>query len=216
HRDPVDVSGGDAQVVGDEHERGTGSAACGLQCVEDLCLDGHVQGGGGLVGDDHVGVVGHGDGEHNPLAHAAGEFMRVRVDTLLRLGDADGPQEFHGAFAGGSAGHVPVGVDRLGDLRADRVDGVERGQRVLEDHGDAGAADPGQFCVFAADDFVAGDLDRTGDAGRAGQESQDSECGHGLAGSGFAHDAEGFAAAQVVGDAAHGVDVPFAGGDPDV
>ena len=60
-----------------------------LEHLEHLGLHGHVEGGGRLVGDEQVGVVGDRHGDHDPLAHAAGELVRVLVDPLLRLRDAD-------------------------------------------------------------------------------------------------------------------------------
>src|SRR5699024_10631117 len=44
--------GDDAQVVGDEHDGGVDLVLQMPQQVQHLGLDGHIQGGGGLVGDD--------------------------------------------------------------------------------------------------------------------------------------------------------------------
>ena len=56
--------------------------------VEDLRLDGHVERGGGLVGDQQLGVAGQRHRDHRALPHAAGELVRVVVDPLGRLRDA--------------------------------------------------------------------------------------------------------------------------------
>jgi hypothetical protein len=60
----------------------------GPQRLHDLRLHGDVERGGRLVGDDHVRVVGHRDGDDHPLAHAAGQLVREVVQPLARVGDA--------------------------------------------------------------------------------------------------------------------------------
>ena len=77
------------------------SRVCRLgEQLEDLGLDGHVERGGRLVGDQDVGVAGERHGDHHPLALAAGELVRVAVDAALRLGDADEAQQLEDARAG--------------------------------------------------------------------------------------------------------------------
>jgi hypothetical protein len=46
-----------------------------LDLLDDLRLGGHVEGGGGLVGDEQVGLAGDPDGDHDALSHAAGELV---------------------------------------------------------------------------------------------------------------------------------------------
>ena len=48
---------------------------------------------------------------------------------------------------------------RLADLPLDRVQRVERGHRLLEDHADAVAADLAQEAVVAADQLLAVEAD---------------------------------------------------------
>ena len=70
HRHPLGHLGHDAEVVGDQHH---GHAEVGLELahqVEDLGLDGDVEGGGGLVGDEQLGAGGQRHGDHHPLGHA--------------------------------------------------------------------------------------------------------------------------------------------------
>ena len=69
--DLVGDVGDDAQVVGDDDDRGV---ELGLELpdeVEDLRLDGHVERGGRLVGDQQRGAVDQGHRDHDALAHAA-------------------------------------------------------------------------------------------------------------------------------------------------
>ena len=44
--------------------------------VEDLRLDGDVERRGRLVGDQELGIAGERHGDHDALAHAAGELVR--------------------------------------------------------------------------------------------------------------------------------------------
>ena len=73
--------------------------------------------------------------DHRALPHAAGELVRVVVDPLAGLRDADPVEHLDRARPGRLLATRlvvdPVGLD---DLVADRVVRVHRGQRVLEDH----------------------------------------------------------------------------------
>ena len=141
HHDAVGDVGDDPQVVGDEDDR---RAEVGLEPpdqLEDLGLDRDVERRRRLVGDQEVGVARERHRDHHPLAHAARELVRVVVDPLLRVGDADGAEQLDRPVAGLRLGAALVRADLLGDLPADPVDRVERGHRVLEDHRDLCAAD---------------------------------------------------------------------------
>ncbi len=81
--------GDDAEVVGDEHHAHAGLLLEVFEQVEDSGLGGDVEGGGGFVGDEHCGVAGQRDGDHDALTHAAGELEGVDVEALFGLGDAD-------------------------------------------------------------------------------------------------------------------------------
>ena len=89
-------------------------------------------------------VVGSSD--HHPLAHAAGELVRILVDAALGGGNADLLQQLDGALAGALLAHVGVGKDGLGELSADGVERVQRGQRVLEHHADLAPASAPSSC----------------------------------------------------------------------
>jgi len=55
-----------------------------LEQVENLRLNGHVQGRGRLVRNDQLRVAGQGHGNHHALTHAAGELMRIIVQPPFR------------------------------------------------------------------------------------------------------------------------------------
>ena len=59
------------------------------QQIEDLRLDGHVERGGRLVGDQQLRPAGERHRDHHALAHAAGELVRDRRDAPLGIGNAD-------------------------------------------------------------------------------------------------------------------------------
>ena len=99
--DPVSVAGYDAEVVRDEYDGGPGDLPRLLQHLEDLCLDGDVECGGRLVGDDEIRIVGDRDRDHGPLAHSAGELMRIGVDPAFRHRNADDAQQLDRAVMRG-------------------------------------------------------------------------------------------------------------------
>jgi hypothetical protein len=69
-----------------------------------------------------------------------------------------------------------VGLDRLDDLVADLVEGMQRRQRVLEDHRDVVAADGPQVLVRGAEQVLAVELHGAGDARVASaREAHDRE-----------------------------------------
>ena len=79
HRNAVGDVLDDVQVVGDEQ---VGQAQALLQVrqqVDDLGLDGHVQGRDGLVADDKLRLDGQGPGNADALALAAGKLVGKRL-----------------------------------------------------------------------------------------------------------------------------------------
>ena len=59
-----------------------------LEQLEHLNLDRHVERGRRLVAEDQLRLAGQGDRDHDPLAHAAGELVRVGARAARRVGDA--------------------------------------------------------------------------------------------------------------------------------
>ena len=88
------------------------------------------------------GSQGQGHGDHGPLAHAPGELVGVIVDALGRHGVCPPGRAAPPPCCGPAAfGDLLVRADRLDDLPADPVVGVQAGERVLEDHADLLAPD---------------------------------------------------------------------------
>ena len=120
HRDLVADFGDHAEIVGDQDDRG---AARGLQLahqIEDLRLQGDVERGGRLVRDQEPGIAGQRHRDHDALAHAARQLVRIFVDAPLRRGDVHPAQQFDGAFAGLAPRSAAMAQDGLDDLVADR------------------------------------------------------------------------------------------------
>src|ERR1022692_1920646 len=92
--------------------------------VEHLRLDGHVEGGDGLVADDQLGPERKRAGHADPLALAAGEFRREAVE-VLGVEPAPLHQLLDGFLALG-AGCRPVHGERVADDRAHPPPRVQR------------------------------------------------------------------------------------------
>ena len=106
-------------------------------------------------------------------------------------------------------------ADGLDDLLADGEHRVERGHRLLEHHGDAGAADALHAGIGEFGERLAGEADFAGrDAGRRlRQQAHDGERGDALAAAGFADDAQDFAFVERERDVLHRGDLAARGGE---
>ena len=178
-----------------------------LSTLEDLGLDGDVEGRGRLVGDDDVGVVGDGHGDHRPAGACR---RRTRAGTpwpaRRRWGCRPASSSSTRLLCGLGLADVAVDPDGLGDLVADRVDGREGRQRVLEDHRDArrpaARRAPGR-AGRAAPRPGTGREPR--DAGRRREQAHDGQRRHRLAGARLADDAEHLARGEGVAQAPDGL-----------
>ena len=84
--DPVCIPCHNTKVVGDDDQGCAPVPGKILHELQELCLDGHIKGGGGLVCDDEPGVAGKTHGDHDPLPHAATELMGVCTRPGLGVG----------------------------------------------------------------------------------------------------------------------------------
>ena len=147
HRHPVRHIGDHAQIVGDINGgQGVFTHQIADQ-VQNLRLDGHVQGGGGLVANQDFRVAGYGDSDDHTLAHAAGKLVGILLCPAFGLGDAHVRQRFDHALVGRRAGQALMQLQCFLDLRADGFQRVQAGHGVLEHHGDFPAPD-GQPFLF--------------------------------------------------------------------
>jgi hypothetical protein len=192
--------------VGDEHDRRVDLVLDPDQHLQDLGLHGHVERGGRLVGDEQVGLAGDRHGDHRPLAHAARELVGVHAGPLGGLGDADEVEHLDGGREGLAPAGAEVDAGHLADLPAHRVDRVQGGERVLEDHGDLLAAHrpPVGLVEGQQVDALPVDLAPLDLHGR--QQAEDRHGGHRLAGAGLADDGEHLAPVDVERHAVHRLD----------
>ena len=206
HVDPVGMPGDHAHVVRDQQHRHAHPVLQVPEQGEDLRLDGHIESRRRLVGDEQLGLVGQRHGDHHALPETTGQLVRIVAEPLLRPGQAHQRQHFDRAVQGLRLRGVLVQSHRLGDLVADGLGRVKRGQRVLEDHRDLVAADPAQILVLQADKLTAVELDRAADDGSARrQQSHDRQPRHGLAAARFPDDAEGLPGVDMQVDVADGL-----------
>ena len=179
--------GDDAEVVRDEEDGGALLAPEGVELVEDLGLDGDVEGGGGFVGDDEVGPEDGGDGDHDALAHAARELEGVGLGDALWVGQADLGEDVDGRDLGFLLSPGEVGGQDLRHLVADGDHGIQAGDGVLEDHGDAPPADLAERRVAHAENVLVVEDDVAAeDIGLVGEELGHGHADGGLAGTGLA------------------------------
>jgi hypothetical protein len=205
-----------AEVVGDHDHRHPQLLLEPLDDLEDLRLDGHVERGGGLVGDQQARLVDQRHGDHRPLAHAAGELVRVVVQPPARVGDADHVEHLRRALAALLLARAVVGAVGLHQLLAHGVVRMHRRQRVLEDHRDVVAAQRPQALVAHGEDVVAVEADLAAQrrVARAGQ-AHHREARDALPGARFAHDAQRPALLDAERHAVDGVHDPVLGRELD-
>ena len=211
--DPVGEFFDDAEVVGDHQDRHAHALLQVAQQRQDLGLDGDVERRGRLVGDQQVRLVGERHGDHHPLPLAAGQLVRIGLEPLGDVAEPDEVEQLDDAGAGLLAAHALVDRQHLADLALDRMQRVERGQRFLEHHGDAVAADRPQRLFVGANEFapLEGDRARRMERRRIGQQLQHRQRADRLSRAGFAHQGQGLALADRERDAAHRLDDPVLG-----
>ena len=170
HQDSLAQPGDDPQVVGDEHDGRAETAVQVPHQIEDLCLDGDIQRRRRFIGHQDLGVQEQARGDHDPLAHAAGEFMRVAVQPRPGVGNPDRFQHLQAAVPGRLAGGPVVLAHHLDHLLGDGQVGVQRRHRVLENHRDAPPANAPQRARREPEQVLAVKMRRTTGAAVVGQQ----------------------------------------------
>ena len=188
--------------MGDHDDGHTQLVAQVVHQLKDLRLDRDVQRGGRLVSDQQLRLAGQRNGDHNTLAHTAGQLVGVLLQAAVRLVDADQLQQLLSAGPGFLLGLFGVQQDDLDDLVADGVHRVQTRHRVLEDDGDLVAADLAELLLGHFVDLVAVEPHRAADqtAGVSGQ-AHDGIRRDRLAGAGLADDAQHVALVHAEGHA---------------
>ena len=199
--DAVGEEADDAEVVRDEEHGEAEFAPEVEEEIEDLALDGDVEGADWFVGEEEFGGRGESAGDGDALALAAGEFVRVfegsggaEADAFHESGDA--------GAEGGLVELAAAGGDGFGEGAEDGEARVERGVGVLEDHlevepcePEGGGVEGGEVAVFEEDP-----------AGGERLELHDGAAEGGFAATGFADEPEDFAWGDVEGDPVDGAE----------
>ena len=141
--------------------------------------------------------------DHRALALAARQRERIGARHPLGIAQLHMAQQLDRLRPGGRLREAAMQPERLGDLRADAMQRVERGHRLLEDHRDAVAANLAHLGLVEPDEIAPLEAQRAGDMGAFRQQAHQRERGHGLARTGFSHDAERLARAQRERHVAH-------------
>ena len=199
--DPVAEMLDDPQVVGDEHIGQVVLLLDVLHQIDDLGLDGYVQGGHGLVTDHKLGVQGNGPGNAHPLPLAAGELVGVAVDVLRP--QADPVHQLTDLGKDLLPAHLRV-MDLEG-LRQDLVNGlsgVQRGVGILENDLHL-AADGAHILAAQGRQLRALEGDR---AGSGLDQVQHQPPGGGLAAAGLTHHTQGLTPENLEGNIVYGLD----------
>ena len=127
-----------------------------------MSLNGDVQCRCRFVGDEEVGIVGERHGDHDALALAARQLVRISVQTLFRLANADLAQQLERAHPSRLFRHATMHTEDLSDLPLDGVQRVERSHGFLEHHGDVGATHLPQCLLRRAQQILALEQDLAG------------------------------------------------------
>jgi molybdopterin converting factor small subunit len=203
------------QIVGDEKH---GKAELGTEVgeqSENLGLNRDIEGGGGLVRDEQLWVVHNRHGNHDALAHASGELVRIVAGATAGIRDGDVVHRVHGPLPRSLRRYGVVRQESLRDLVANAHDGIESGHGLLKDHGDARAAELPHGAVRkrgeVAGRAVFGEQDVAGDAGLRRKQPHDGEGGDRFSGAGFADQPKDFAGSDGEAEVAHRCQGPCRG-----
>ena len=144
--------------MGDEQHRGAVIALQVADQSQDLLLRGDVERGGRLVRDQELRLQHQRHRDHDALALAAGQAMRVGGEDALDLRQPHLLHHVEDALAPRARVEIGVGAQHLVDLAADRHHRIERGHRLLEDHRHPRGAQLPQAAVARGQQFLADQL----------------------------------------------------------
>ena len=195
----VTMPGDHGQVVADEQDGHLRFRPEAVDEGEDGRLHGDVERRGRLIGDDESRRTADRHRDHCTLPLAARELERIGSRRAFGLGQAHALEQIDRAPARVALVQTAMEHQRFGDLRAHAVQRIERRHRLLEDHGDAVAAQLQHILFRGADQLPPLEADRTREPRAHGRQRHQRERGHRLAGAGFAHHAEALALAKPKG-----------------
>lgn len=200
----------EAEIVGDKKNGHVMALVEVLEKVDNAFLGGGIEGGGGLIRDEQVGLGTDGGGDGEPLEHTTAEHGGKGLEDGFGWLDTDLGEGLGGAVAGGLTPQAGADADGLDELVADGKERVEAGGRFLKDVAQALAAELAQEAWRGAEEIVAGfpEVDGSLVAGSGGgrEEAAEGEGRNGFSGTAFAGEAKDFGAGEGKGDALDGLD----------
>lgn len=109
HQHPVRHGGHQPQIVGHQHHGRSEALPHQQQLLLDLLLGGHVQGGGGLIRQQHPGPQQHSRRNAHPLLHPAGQLKGIAIQDTGAVLQAQPVQQRPGLLPEGPLFHRAVG-----------------------------------------------------------------------------------------------------------
>ena len=210
--------GNNAHVVGDEDDCSAGAFLKILGQVENLSLDGHVQGRRRFVRDEELRLTEKCHRDHDTLLHPPGQLVWVGGEALFRIRDPHRSEHLRGTLAHLGPLQSEAEFQHLPHLSLDREHRVQRGHGVLEDHGDLVPPDVRQLFGGESQDVGARkpDLPTEDLTGRAWDEPEDGRSGNTLAATRLPDDPEGSARVDLKGHTVHCVEESVLGLEGDL
>ena len=100
HVHPIAEAGCDTEVVGDQENADPALRNEVVEERKDTGLGRDVEGRGGLVRDQDLGVPAQRHRHHHALSHPSRELVRVRIDAGRRLAEPNLPEQLDRTAAG--------------------------------------------------------------------------------------------------------------------
>ena len=150
HRHPVGVLRDDAEIMRHEDHRHAELAAQVVKELEDLALDGDVERGRRLVGDEELRLADERDRDADALAQPARQLVRIGSQPLLRMRHAHELQRLDNPRPCLAGRQRAMQQQGLRNLVVDRLRRIERRHRILEDDADVVAANDAHLSRHAA------------------------------------------------------------------
>ena len=169
-----------------------------LHQFQNLRLNGYIQRRGRLIRDQNIRFARQRHGDHHALPHTARKLIGILLQALFRFVDAHQREHLLSARLRLFTVAPRMNADRLHQLIADGVYGVQGRHRILEYDRNLIAADLAHFIIGKPHQLLPVEADAAAyDAAGMGQYLQYGIGGHALAGAGFANDAQHLAVIQI-------------------
>ena len=197
------------QIVGNEDNRHAHLLLQIVEQIENLGLNGHIQSGGRLVGNQQVGFIDERHGNHDALQLTAGKFVRILLHAAFGFFDANPLQQCQCFLSCLFFAELFIVYPRrFNQLRTDTHKRIEGSHRLLENHADAVAAQITQGFLIGVQNGNAVKRNTRIFAVSGKFFRQQTHDGHGryrLARTGFADQSQCFALCHFKADITHGV-----------